>query len=220
MESLVIYGAGKLGRQVYYHVKNYHSHSTRIIGFLDDTIQKGERIIDDACCLGGFQSGYFLEKFPPDQVKIVFAIGYSNMEGRYLAYLKTVKQGYGLFQVIHPEAYIESNTRLGQGVIIMARAVIDQGVTLGAVCYVDIGVVVGEDCSIGDNNFLAASCVLGGNVRLGKNNFLGLNSTVVNDVELGDNLTVNAQTLIHKNYGSDLQVIEIHKVRASSPLKI
>ena len=220
MQPLVIYGAGKLGRQVYFYVKRYYSNDAQVLGFLDDTKQEGEEIIDGVCCLGGFQSRNFQEKFSPEKVKIVFAIGYSNMEGRYQAYMQAVKHGYRLFPIIHPQAHIENNATLGEGVIIMANAVIDQGVNLGSVCYIDIGVVIGEDCSIGDNNFLAASCVLGGHIILGKNNFLGLNSTVVNDVKLGDNLTINAQTLIHKNYGSDLQIIEIHKVRASSPLKI
>jgi sugar O-acyltransferase (sialic acid O-acetyltransferase NeuD family) len=219
MENLLIYGAGKLGAQVYYHLSCYYFNKAKILGFVDDVRSKNEKIIDGLVTLGTFKEIVNEKKYLPAKCKIVFAIGYGNMRGRQAVYQCIIDHGYKLFSVVHPKAIVEKNATLGDGCIILSGAVIDQGVFIGPICYVDIGVTIGEDCHIGVNNYFSASCVVGGNVKIGEGNFFGLNSTIVNDVTLGSNLIVNAQTLVHKNFTDNLQVIEIHKVIASAPLK-
>jgi len=219
MENLLIYGAGKLGKQVYYHLSCYFLNKGRVLGFVDDVKSKNEKIIDGLLTLGSIQEIVNEKKYLPANCKIVFAIGYGNMQGRQAAYQCVKDHGYELFSVIHPKAIIEKNVKLEEGCIISGGVIIDQGVSIGPICYVDIGVTIGEDCCIGGNNYFSASCVVGGSVKVGEGNFFGLNSTIVNDVTLGNNLFVNAQTLVHKNFADNLQVIEIHKVLASAPIK-
>jgi len=219
MENLLIYGAGKLGQQVYYHLNSYYLNKVKVLGFVDDTKPKNEKIIDGLLTLGTFKEIVNEKKYLPTRCKIVFAIGYGNMRGRQTAYQCIIDHGYKLFSMVHPKAIMEKNTTLGEGCIILSGAVIDQGVFIGPICYVDIGVTIGEDCHIGANNYFSASCVVGGSVKIGEGNFFGLNSTIVNDVTLGSNLMVNAQTLVHKNFTDNLQVMEYHKVLATLPLK-
>ena len=218
MENLLIYGAGKLGCQVYYHVKQYYGGTAKVAGFIDDTMPVGSEIIDGISTVGGLSDESFSTNFAPQDFKVVFAIGYSNMKARLAAYQRLLEAGYHLFSIIHPRAVVEANATIGDGCILLGGFVIDQGVTLGQVCYIDIGVTVGEDSVLGVNNYLSASCALGGSVVMGDSSFVGMNSTVVNDVKIGNGVTVNAQTLVHNDVADNLHVIEIHKVRSSSTL--
>jgi len=218
IQNLLIYGAGKLGCQVYYHVKKYYAGTAKVAGFVDDTMPVGSEIIDGIRTVGGLSEQSFCASFAPQDFRVVFAIGYSNMGARLSAYQRLLEAGYGLFSIIHPRAVIEDNATIGDGCILLGGCVIDQGVTLGAVCYIDIGVTIGEDSVMGVNNYLSASCALGGSVTMGDNNFIGMNSTIVNNVEIGNGVTVNAQTLVHKDVADHSQVIEIHKVRSMAPL--
>lgn len=218
MQNLLIYGAGKLGYQVYYHVKQYYGETAKVAGFIDDTMPVGTEIVDGISTVGGLSDKSFGTSFSPQDVKVVFAIGYSNMKARLSAYQRLLEAGYHLFSIIHPRAVVEANTTIGDGCILLGGCVIDQGVTLGQVCYIDIGVTVGEDSVLGVNNYLSASCTLGGSVVMGDSNFVGMNSTIVNDVKIANGVTVNAQTLVHKDVADHSQVIEIHKVRSMAPL--
>ncbi len=217
-QKLLIYGAGKLGRQIYYQLSTYYEDTAEVVGFVDDTKPDGPEVIDGIPCVGGLDNEAITQLYPPHEYSCVFAIGYSDMSARRLAYQRLRDTGYKLFSVIHPRAIIEADVVIGDGSVVLAGSVLDQGVVLGDVCYIDIGVTIGEDSVLGVNNFLASSSALGGSVVLGDSNFIGMNSTIVNDVSVGSNVFVNAQTLVRADVDDNSQVIEIHKVRSSAPL--
>lgn len=217
-QNLLVYGAGKLGRQLYHHLKAYYSDSVKVVGFVDDTLPAGRVVIDGVLTVGGFGMDFFEQTFPPSEFKFVFAIGYSSMSGRLAVYERLVDAGYSLFSIVHPRAIVEPDAKIGEGSVVLGGSVIDQGVVLGQICYIDIGVTIGEDSTFGVNNYLSASTVIGGSVSLGHSNFIGMNSTLVNDIKIGNSVFVNAQTLVHKNVDDNSRVIEMHKVRTSSPL--
>ena len=218
-QKLLIYGAGKLGRQIYYHLTNYYKDSATVEGFIDDIKAEGTEVTDGVRCLGGLDELAISELYPAQEYSCVFGIGYSDMTARQCAYQNLRTAGYKLFSVVHPRAVVEADAVIGQGSIILGGSVIDQGVVLGDICYVDIGVTIGEDSVLGSNNFLSSASALGGSVVLGDDNFIGMNSTIVNDIEIGSNVFINAQTLVRSNIEDNSQVIEIHKVRSSAPLK-
>lgn len=213
MQKIVVYGGGHLGRQVYHHLRAYYSESAELIGYVDDTKPEGEIIVDNVPNLGGMVDLSKKPSMSPDHVKIVFAIGYTNMKKRGVALERVESNGYELFSVIHPRSMIESNANLEAGSIVLAGAVIDQQVSLGKACFVDIGVTIGENSQVAANNYFSAGVSVGGSVQIGENNFFGMDVTVTNDVKLGSNLFVNAKTLIYKDLGDNLRIVEMHRIK-------
>ena len=207
--NVIIYGSGHLGIQVLHYIEHYSD--VNVLGFIDDTKSSGDLIIGELKCLGGFDDLVTGGHYPPEQVDIVFAIGYSNMLARKMALDRLLASDYSLFGLIHPRAIVEPGTTIGRGVIILGGAILDQRVSVGDGCYVDIGVRIGEDSIVAANNYLSSGSAIGGDVAIGESNFFGMDCTVTTGVSIGSNCFINAKTLVARNLGSDVQLVEIHK---------
>ncbi len=211
--DVLIYGAGLLGRQIHYLIDIYFKDRFKILGFIDDAREKGLSVVNDLHILGSLKEIYEDGNYSPDKVKLVLAIGYSDMQARRNAYNNAKELGYEFEGIIHPEAVVEKNAEIGEGVIILAGVVVDQYVAVRDINYLDIGTMMGENTIIETNNYFSAGTTVGGSVRIGENNFFGLNSTVVNDVSVGSNNFINAKALIYKNLGDNKKVIEFYEQR-------
>lgn len=213
ISDIVIYGGGLLGRQVHYLVATYYAERFKILGFVDDVQEKGSYVVDGLVTLGGVDQVSKATNMQPNQVQMVFAIGYSDMTGRRRAFDRAKKKGYAFASLIHPRAIIEKNVTLGEGVIVNAGSIVDQFVSVGDVCYLDIGINLCEKCSIGTNNFICSGTTFGGSVNVGDDNFFGLNSTVVNDVTIGNNNMINAASLVYRNIEDNRKLVEFREQR-------
>ena len=212
--DVLIYGAGVLGKQVHYLVSTHFKDRYSVLGFIDDDpAKKDGPVVGGLKVLGSLAEVCERNDCSFEDVRLVLAIGYDHMQNRQRAFRNAKALGYSFESLVHPRAHVEPSAALGEGVIVLAGAVVDQSVRICDINYIDIGVLIGEETIVGLNNYLAAGVTLGGSVRTGKHNFFGLNSTVVNDVTIGDNNFINAQTLIHKNLEDDQQVIELHEHR-------
>lgn len=210
---LVFYGAGYLGRQVYHHVAAYYADKAEVIGFLDDTKGIGVDIIDGKRTLGSLADALATPDLRPNALQIVFTIGYANMALRRAALERVLKAGYRLFSVIHPRAIVEPGAKVGAGTIVLGGAVIDQQVTVGTACFVDIGVRLTAGTTVGSNNYFSSGTSTGSRVAIGDDCFFGMDCTVTTDVRMGSNLFVNAKTLVPRDVGDDVKLVEVHKSR-------
>lgn len=210
--KIAIYGSGRLARQIYYLIKNYHIEYD-VVGFIDDFSEKGTEIIEGLKTIGSVETCAAGEMFCPEKIKLAFAVGYRDMKARGEAFEKGKKLGYNFINIIHPKSIIESNVKLGEGVTILAGCILDQFVVIGNNNYLDIGVRVGEYSVLGNNNYFSSGAVVGGYVNVGEACFLGMDVTVVNDVKLGTNIYINAKTLVHRNIEDNSHVIEAHNVK-------
>lgn len=210
---IAIYGAGYLGRQIYHHVRAYYGDQATVVGFIDDTKPAGEAVIDGLTTLGSLAAAQASRELNPELISIVFAIGYTSMPARGRALQRVRDAGYALFAVIHPQAMIEPGADAGEGSVVLAGAVLDQGVVLGPACFVDIGVRLGAETRAGANNYFSSGTCTGSRVEIGDDCFFGMNSTITTDVKLGSNLFVNALTLVPRDAGDNLKLVELHKTR-------
>ncbi len=209
--DVLIYGAGLLGRQVHYYVDTHFDEKLKTLGFIDDAKQKGALVVDGLRNLGSLEEVYRDGKYSPERVKLVFAIGYSDMQARQKAFSRAKEKQYQFECIVHPGARIEGDVRLGEGVIVLSGAIVDQHVQVKEITFLDTGTIICENCRIGRNNFIAAGTTIAGNTRIGDNNFIGLDTTIVNGVSIGNSNSINAKSLIHKNLGDKKRVVELHE---------
>ena len=212
-ERVVVYGAGHLGRQIHHHLAAYHADRVEVLGFIDDTQSAGVDVIAGRRTLGSLEAARADPALQPGAVRVVFAIGYSSMTARRAALERILDAGYSLFTVLHPRASIEPGADPGAGSVVLACAVLDQQVRLGAACFVDIGVRLGAGTVAGMNNYFSSGTSTGSRVRIGEDCFFGMDCTITTDVTVGSNLFVNAKTLVPRDVGSHLKLVELHKSR-------
>jgi acetyltransferase-like isoleucine patch superfamily enzyme len=209
--QLAVYGAGYLGQQVYHHVATYCRDTADVIGFVDDTQRAGLPVVDGQYTLGCMADAVESPQMGPDAIEIVFAIGYASMRRRREALERVLAAGYRLYSVVHPRAVIEPNARVARGCIVLAGAVIDQHVSVGAACFVDIGVRLTAGTVVGCNNYFSSGTATGSRVKVGDDCFFGMDCSITTEVQIGSNVWVNAKTLVPRNVGDSLKLVEVHK---------
>lgn len=212
-QRVAFYGAGHLGRQVYHHVAAHHRESVEVLGFIDDTRPAGEPVIEGQRTLGALAEAARSSELGPRSIALVFAIGYVNMAQRRAALDRVLDAGWRLHSVIHPRAVIEPGAELGEGCVVLANAVIDQQVKVGAACFIDIGVRLTAGTTVGRNNYFSSGTSTGSRVVIGDDCFFGMDCTVTTEVRMGSRLFVNAKTLVPRDVGDDVKLVELHKSR-------
>ncbi len=210
---LAFYGAGHLGRQVLHHVRHQAGPGVELLGFIDDTRPPGEPVAGGLCSLGSLAHALQDAALQPATTELVFTIGYSDMRARRTALDRVLAAGYRLFTVLHARAVVEPGAQLGAGCIVLAQAVIDQQVVVGPGCFIDIGVRLTAGTRVGCNNYFSSGTATGSRVTIGDDNFFGMDCTVTTEVTMGSRLFVNAKTLVPRDVGDDLKLVELHKSR-------
>ncbi len=210
---LLIYGAGHLGRQLHHHVVAHGGGDVELLGFVDDTQPAGVPVCGGLVTLGDLASAAASPQHGPRTAELLFAIGYTSMTRRRAALERVLSAGYRLFTLIHPRAMIEPGARVGDGSVVLAGAVVDQQVTTGRACFVDIGVRLTAGTQVGHNNYFSSGTSTGSRVHIGDDNFFGMDCTVTTEVTMGSRLFVNAKTLVPRDVGDDVKIVELHKSR-------
>jgi UDP-3-O-[3-hydroxymyristoyl] glucosamine N-acyltransferase len=163
--------------------------------------------------LGGLQKVRSTLDLRPGEIQLIFAIGYADMKARRAALERVMAADYELFSVIHPRAIIEPGVQLGAGCIVLQNAVLDQHVRVGSACFIDIGVRLTAGTTVGSNNYFSSGTATGSRVMIGDDCFFGMDCTITTDVKMGNQLFVNAKTLVPRDVGSNVKIVELHKTR-------
>lgn len=101
-------------------------------------------------------------------------------------------------KIISPLAYVSKHAIIGDGSIIMHRAVINSDVRIGSFNIINTNSVIEHDSVLGDFNHISVSTNICGTVVIGNNCFIGSNSTVMNNVEISDSVVIGANSFVNK----------------------
>ena len=153
-------------------------------GFLDDVNPGAPGVV------GSYATAK--DSHPPSTCGLVLAIGYKHLEARAKIFAAAKAAGYRFPALIHPAAQIHRTATVGEGAIVMARAIVDVRATLGETCVLWQGANVSHDSAIGPNTFLSPGAIVCGHVRVGPGCFLGAGSVVADHRTVPDGSFVKA----------------------------
>lgn len=115
--------------------------------------------------------------------------------------------------VIDVSSVVSVYSKLGKGVYIGKRAVVNPLASIGNGTIINTSAVVEHECIVGEFVHIAPMAVLCGNVTVGDNTFIGANSVIRQGITIGSNVTVGAGSVITKNipdnvlvYGNPAQI--------------
>jgi UDP-perosamine 4-acetyltransferase len=104
--------------------------------------------------------------------------------------------GFQLINAISPAAIISPTVLLGQGIAVMAGAVINAQSRVDEHAIINTRASVDHDCHIGDGAHIAPGCALAGNVTVGRLAFLGVGVHAIPGVRIGESAIVGAGACI------------------------
>jgi len=174
MKNLIIIGAGGMGREIFNLAKLCKGFNTefKVKGFLDDN--------KDA--LLGF------DKYPPiiDSIKHytteandVFICSIGNVVQKKRNIQIILDKGGEFFNLIHPDASIGQNVKIGVGCVVLKNS------------------LIGVDCIIDDYVLIQASTIIGHDVKIGKYSRVDCHVVCVGGTELKDEVTVHSCAVIN-----------------------
>ena len=138
-----------------------------------------------------------LTAFDPERVAVVNGVGDQRVRQKLYEQLKVL--GYYFPPLIHPRAYVDPTVKLDEGVQVMAGAVIQSDTHVGQNVIINTQASVDHDCIIEDHVHLGPGAVLCGHVLVKKGAFIGSGASVVIGIQIGEYAIMGAGVSIVRN---------------------
>ena len=124
----------------------------------------------------------------------VIALGSNRARERAGEGLRALE--FRLPAVVHPAAFVSPSARIGEGVVVMARAVVGTLAEIGALAILNTGCIVEHDNRIGPCAHIAPGAVLAGTVRVGARALVGVGAAARPGVSIGADAVVGAGSAV------------------------
>lgn len=190
-KKVIIIGAGGHAKVIADIIQKAHDD---IIGFLDDKLEKGKKVISNYEIIGQLED---IERFQQKDEDTYFIIAIGNNKIR-----KEIAEKYkdiSYYIAIHPSAQIGLDVVIEKGTVVMANACINSSAKIGKHCIINTGAIIEHDNILEDYVHISPNSALGGTVIIGENVHIGIGTTVKNNVSICSNCTVGAGAVVTKN---------------------
>lgn len=185
--KVIVYGAGGHAKVVADGIK---TQRLSIIAFVDDSVESGKQSE-----LWGIPILNPLNAPTESKgTRWIVAIGDNSSRRKVVSSLERWQCPF--LNVIHPRATVSQRTRLGEGDMIFAGAIVNADTVIGDHVILNSGSIVEHDCVVGNYAHIAPGSKLGGGVRVGEGTLVGIGSTVLPRVTIGTWCTIGAGTIV------------------------
>jgi len=190
---IIIWGAGDQGR-VNIHILRALGHE--IVAFVDDTPELASPVPGVPLFQGwpGLES--FLCKTRGTDLGYVIAIGNPNGSVRLRLHQQLLERGLQPVSFADPTALLCSSSKYGEGLQVMAMAVVHNEAEIGTQCILNTRSLIEHDCRLMKGVEIAPGAVLCGRVTVGENTWIGANATIAPRIRIGANSIVGAGSLV------------------------
>ena len=202
---VIIIGAGGHARVLISALKSLHID---ILGITDLASDKGsQKKIYGISVLGDDDK---ILDYSPDSIELVNGIGsVSSTQKRKDIYLRFKSHGYSFASVVHPSAMIMDEVQLGEGVQIMAGAIIQHGCIIGDNTIINTGAIIDHDCIIGEHVHIAPGAVISGGVQIGAMTHIGTAATIIQGIKIGPESIIGAGAVVINDIPSNVKAIGV-----------
>lgn len=185
-ESLLLIGAGGLGRVTLEHAANEYDCYFVDDGYEIGTTICGASVVGHISDLSALFANYKL---------LVVTIGNNSL--RETIYKEAETIGYTFPNIICSSAYISPFARIGAGCIFLNNVCIQNGSIVGNGVVLNPGVEIHHDSFVDDYALIYTNSVVRTLAKVGKRVKLGSNVTISNNIDVRDNEEVeNGMSLL------------------------
>lgn len=207
-EKIVLVGNGQHARVVLYNLKAqglydvacFTTHNPALVG----SIYEGYEIGGTDDDIDSLREKYHTNKF---------FIAFGDMKKRKTLYEYYVSKGWEAVNIIHPNAVVSDEVKIGRGVLIECGCLITPNPIIGNNVVVNTGSQVNHDNIIEDHVYIASGVILSGGVTIKENTLLDDGVIVTLGHTVGKNCLIGAGTVVAKD-------IPESKVACGNPARI
>jgi sugar O-acyltransferase (sialic acid O-acetyltransferase NeuD family) len=186
MKKLYIFGAGGLGKELFYDIisnKDFNN-KYKVAGFIVDY---SNEVKDNVFDLNSVDKN----------CSVLIALG--NQYQRKKIHEKLKNLGFNNFpNYISKNVIMTSKINLGIGNIILAGTILTVDIQFGNFNLINLGCTIGHNVVLKDYITLSSKVSISGNCLIHSNSFLGTSSTLLPKVIIEENVTVGAGSVVLK----------------------
>lgn len=195
MKEIAIFGAGGLGRETAASLDRLtyeNPDGWNLIGFFDDTREKGSMVGDLGPVLGGLSE---LNTWP-SPLNVVLCLGYPK--DRVKVAERIINPNISYPNLIHCNFYCShpSSFKIGQGNVIQGGCSASTDISIEDFNIFNGGVSIGHDASIGSFNSFMPRTLISGTVTIGNMNQFGANCFIVERLTVENNVNVGPLSVL------------------------
>lgn len=200
MRKLIIVGAGGHAREMLEWVRDINAiNSTwEFAGFIDDNCNALQGTNCAFSVLGSIQDWNLFED-------IDFAMGIASPKIKELVSKYLLAKGANFVSIIHPSVRIAGNARMGLGFVAYPDAFVCSNTKIGDFVTV-LSSKISHDCVVDDFCTILSYVGLNGNTHLGKRVFVGNHATMMQGLEIGDDVSVGLGSVVIKDIPEGVHV--------------
>ncbi len=168
------------------------------------------RVVRDIARSVGYRRTYFLDDERKDTVETLgpikdyekykssacFFVAIGDSATREKITESLIASGCTLITLVHPNATVSCDAKIGVGTVVMAGAVIGTGSTIGNGVIINTNSAVDHDCSISDFSHVSVGASLGGCVTLDRHVWIGAGATLINNVDVCEGCLIGAGAVV------------------------
>lgn len=205
LKNLVIFGASYFDVVKLIDAVNRANPAWHLIGFLDDTKNKGEEVFNGYRVLGGKET---VPELSADENTYFF----NNVTGHWSRCKQIAdllgSHGCKTPNMIHP--LIDMNyVKIGRGCIIPEGCVVGGNTRIGDFVTVRLQSLVSHDVVIEDYVFIGPGVTIGGEAVLKRGCFIGAGATVMGKTTVHEGSVVGAGTVVIRDVPPDVTVVGV-----------
>ncbi|WP_456090327.1 NeuD/PglB/VioB family sugar acetyltransferase [Neisseria sp.] len=140
----------------------------------------------------------------PEQYDVAVAVG-NNRIRRQIAE-KAATLGFSLPVLIHPGAYVSPSATVGQGCVVMAKAVVQADSVLKDGVIVNTAATVDHDCLLDAFVHISPGAHLSGNTHIGEESWIGTGACSRQQIRIGSRATIGAGAVVVRDVSDGMTV--------------
>lgn len=115
--------------------------------------------------------------------------------------------GFRFLTLIHPSSVVSENVIFGDGVQVMAGAIIQPNCLIKSNSIINTSASLDHDCKIGEGVHIAPGAILCGNVVVSDGGFVGASSCIIPNITIGKSAVIGAGITVRENIEKDLTYV-------------
>lgn len=198
MRSLVIVGAGSLGRETLSYLRGSVGGPGQpsFGGFLDSAASAARVSLT---AKGVTSRVFFADEAVAALGPAGFLLAIADPEAKERAYEELVDRGLEPCGLLHEQTLLGDRVRIGEACVICPGALLTADVEVGRGVLLNPGTRLGHDVTIGEFSSLLGSNTIGGEVRVGSRVTIGQGAIVHPRIEVGDDAMVGMGSAVFRD---------------------
>ena len=101
--------------------------------------------------------------------------------------------------LIHPKSFVSKRALIGSGTVIMPHATVNSDAKIGVGVIINSSSILEHDCVMDNFSSLAPGSKIGGSVSIGKRTAIGIGACINNGIKIEDDVVLGSNSLATRN---------------------